>query len=188
MKDPRCKTCNTPVLIREFVFSCPMCGDTQTAPIEARPDSNNIGERLAFVKGACDYVSPIQSYSGLESWREVEFESSTMKTPQFNAFTKDFFKELNKRVKAVNLTICRPYHIGHFEVSGFITDNTDNTGRYIYFSCSDVRFFRNEWYDHILIRTAKDDHDYTGGWNHYTTFQMFASDVAYLIERCGKDD
>ena len=33
----------------------------------------------------------------------------------------------------------------------------------IYISISDVRYFTNEWYGHILIRTAKDEQDCRGG-------------------------
>jgi hypothetical protein len=36
-----------------------------------------------------------------------------------------------------------------------------------YASISDVRFFKNSWFDNVLIRTAKSKVDYTGGSNNY---------------------
>lgn len=53
----------------------------------------------------------------------------------------------------------------HYEFSAFFK-NSEN--RYIYFSISDVRYWQNEWYNHILYRTAKHEKDYTGGRNCYT--------------------
>ena len=53
---------------------------------------------------------------------------------------------------------------GHYEFSAFFKCNN----KYVYFKISDVRYFKNEWFNHILIRTAKSEKDYTGGQNHYT--------------------
>ena len=32
-----------------------------------------------------------------------------------------------------------------------------------------MRFFPGEWYDHILIRAAKHERDFTGGMNQYAS-------------------
>ena len=45
-----------------------------------------------------------------------------------------------------------------------------------------VRYFTNEWYGHILIRTAKDEQDYRGGFNHYTTLEALPSKAAELLD------
>ena len=50
-----------------------------------------------------------------------------------------------------------------------------------YLSISDVRYFMGEWYDHILIRTAKDETDYRGGFNHYTTLEKLDAKAAELL-------
>ena len=51
----------------------------------------------------------------------------------------------------------------------------------MYISISDVRYFTNEWYSHILIRTAKSDTDYRGGFNHYTTLENLPYKAARLL-------
>ena len=46
---------------------------------------------------------------------------------------------------------------------------------------SDVRYFSNEWYDHILIRTAENETDYRGGFNNYTTLSDLEGTAAELL-------
>jgi len=52
---------------------------------------------------------------------------------------------------------------GFYYFSGFFTSPN---GQVYYFSCSDVRHYP---YDTILIRTAKDYNDYTGGINNFVS-------------------
>lgn len=102
----------------------------------------------------------------LDLWLNVEFESSCYKTEQFKAFSRLFRSELKKQLpQGYNLT---GYTNGHFYISGFVYN--ESTERYAYFSIADVRFFRNEWYHHLLVRAARSDHDFTGGPNQYTSF------------------
>ena len=49
---------------------------------------------------------------------------------------------------------------GHYYFSGFATKNE----KVIYFSISDVR---HGWDERVLIRTAKDYRDFTGGGNNF---------------------
>ena len=67
----------------------------------------------------------------------------------------------------------------HYEFSAFFKDTDDN---YVYFSISDVRYFQNEWYNHILVRTAKHDKDYSGGQNNYTNLENLPIKLHYLFK------
>lgn len=67
----------------------------------------------------------------------------------------------------------------HYNFSAFIR-NAEN--KYIYLSISDVRFFNNEWYYHILIRTAKHEKDYHGGMNHYACLTTLPDSVERLLQ------
>ena len=51
-----------------------------------------------------------------------------------------------------------------------------------YVSISDVRYFSDEWYNHILIRTAKDEQDYRGGFNNYTTLDGLELRACELLD------
>ena len=52
----------------------------------------------------------------------------------------------------------------------------------VYVSISDVRYFSDEWYNHILIRTAKDEQDYRGGFNNYTTLDGLELRACELLD------
>ena len=75
---------------------------------------------------------------------------------------------------------------GHYEMSGFIKKND----KYVYFSYDNSFGFggrthcllKNNGYSNtipLLIRTAKNEFDYTGGDNNYRHFK----DCVWLIER-----
>ena len=113
--------------------------------------------------------------SGMNKWLDYTFESSRGLTEEFAQFAKDFKKELIKAIdpdfELVN------YLRGHFDISGFLKDRY---GKFIYFSTSDVRYFKNEWFNNILIRTAQHEKDYTGGDNCYTTWEELPTAIKSL--------
>ena len=95
----------------------------------------------------------------ISSLDKTEFESSASLTPQFSSFYRLFNREFKKllnsyKVTKDNIKINR----GHFEISGFFK-TPDN--KIWYFSLGDVRWFK----DTMMIRSAKDFKDYTGGSN-----------------------
>ena len=67
----------------------------------------------------------------------------------------------------------------HYCFTAFIR-NEEN--KYIYLSISDVRYFNNEWYYHILIRTAKHERDYRGGSNSYACLTTLSESVQRLLQ------
>jgi len=78
---------------------------------------------------------------------------------------KDFFrKEKSRLTKILKEKGCTNIDMsyGFYYFSGFFTSPS---GQVYYFSCSDVRHFG---YEKLLIRTAKDYKDYTGGSNQYS--------------------
>lgn len=82
--------------------------------------------------------------------------------------------------------MCRDNHwrlvnIGknHYCFSAFIKSAQNKC---VYISISDVRYFSNEWYNSILIRAAKDEQDYRGGFNHYTTLEHLDIKAAELLD------
>jgi hypothetical protein len=87
------------------------------------------------------------------------FESSSGKTPQYLSWHRTFkraFTQFLLNLGASKIEIRNP---NHFDMSGFFTVNE----QIWYFSISDLRFFK----DSMLVRTAKDYRDFTGGTNQY---------------------
>lgn len=64
------------------------------------------------------------------------------------------------------------------QASGFISFPD---GNYLYYIFPDYRY--DKWDERILIRTAKDEHDYTGGANHYADLDKLRDEAEWL-HRC----
>lgn len=77
----------------------------------------------------------------------------------FKNFARLFKNRFNKEILKVGGTN-HEQHTGHYYLSGFFDVNNQS----YYYSISDVRHFR---VDNILIRTAQNHKDFTGGSNHY---------------------
>ncbi len=91
------------------------------------------------------------------------FESSTTETLEFNQFFREFKREFNYELRSINGKKAR-YMKGHFGLSGFFTFED----KVYYFSLSDVRHFPDS---QLLIRTALNYSDFTGGSNQYATIE-----------------
>lgn len=91
-----------------------------------------------------------------------EFISSPLKTEQYKVFHRTFKREFTKALKekgCSNIKIGKP---NHFDVSGFFQAPG---GQMWYFNISDLRWSK----DQMLIRTARNATDYTGGVNQYVS-------------------
>lgn len=89
-----------------------------------------------------------------------EFESSAYLTPQFAHFYRIFANDMRKLLKDLFAATEIDVHRGHFDASGFFRLPR---GAVYYFSTGDVRV---RWHGKgLLIRTARDFKDYTGGSN-----------------------
>ena len=115
----------------------------------------------------------------LQKYLDYEFSSGCYTGEDYKTFQNKYINYLR--------TFCRNndwelVNVGrnHYEFSCFIK-NAEN--RYVYFSISDVRFWKNNWYNNILIRTAKHDKDYHGGNNNYTSLPNLQNSVGILFSR-----
>ena len=113
----------------------------------------------------------------LEKYINYEFSSG--------CYTGDDYKSFQTKYINYLRTVCKNNHwrlvnIGknHYCFSAFIKSAENKC---VYISISDVRYFSNEWYDHILIRTAENETDYRGGFNNYTTLSDLEGTAAELL-------
>ena len=113
--------------------------------------------------------------NNLNDFKKWEFSTGTTIGIDFKVFAREFRKFVKKNLPEGSelIDFCR----GHYFISGFIKKGQ----KFVYFSISDVRYFPNSWAENILIRTAKDENDYTGGSNGYTTLERFKEDVSKLL-------
>ena len=114
----------------------------------------------------------------LEKYIDYEFSSG--------CYTGDDYKSFQTKYINFLRSICKQNHwqlvnVGrnHYCFSAFIKSAENKC---VYVSISDVRFLTNEWYSNILIRTAKNEQDYHGGFNHRTTLKELEMKAMELLE------
>ena len=113
----------------------------------------------------------------LEKYVNYEFSSGCYTGEDYTSFQTKYINYLR--------SICKNNHwrlvnVGknHYCFSAFIKSAENKC---VYISISDVRYFSNEWYDHILIRTTENETDYRGGFNNYTTLSDLEGTAAELL-------
>lgn len=112
---------------------------------------------------------------GIKGWLEYTFESSSGLTEEFARFSRDMKKELKKIMIDYELV---NYSRGHFYYSVFFKNIKND--KLVYISSSDVRYFQDNWYNNLLIRTAEHEKDYTGGFNDWATLPKLKEKADYL--------
>jgi len=119
----------------------------------------------------------------LKKYLDYEFSSGSYTGEDYKTFQTKYINYLRSLCKNNNWELL---NIGrnHYEFSAFIKNELN---KYIYLSISDVRFWKNEWYTDILIRTAKTEKDYSGGYNNYTSLTELADNIKNLFSRLSND-
>ena len=97
--------------------------------------------------------------TGIENWLGYTFESSSRLTPEFAQFRKEIKRYITKLLDK-NLKLIMPFGTLHFAFSGFIKNKLTN--KFVYFSCMDVRYSGDAWYNDLSIKTAENEKDYRG--------------------------
>lgn len=62
----------------------------------------------------------------------------------------------------------------HYEFSAVIQRND---GQYVYIAISDVRYWTDQWFTNILVRTMKHENDWTGGFNNHCMLDELESKI-----------
>ena len=114
----------------------------------------------------------------LEKYIDYEFSSGCYTGEDYKSFQTKYINFLRSKCKQNHWQLV---NVGrnHYCFSAFIKSAENKC---VYVSISDVRFFTNEWYNNILIRTAKNEQDYHGGFNHRTTLKELEMKAMELLE------
>jgi hypothetical protein len=121
------------------------------------------------------------------------FESSSGKTPQFMEFCRRFRSDFTAFLRSIGATDIE-IDVGHFELYGFFTIPPQHTPeregfsdsytveQTWYFDTGDLRWSAKQL--GMLVRTAKDHKDFTGGRNNeimYTDEFTFKSEMSRIL-------
>lgn len=114
----------------------------------------------------------------LKKYLDYEFSSGCYTGEDYKSFERKYINYLKSIARENGWELV---NVGknHYEFSAFFKYND----KYVYFSISDVRFWQNDWYNNILIRTAKSSKDYRGGNNYRTTLPTLDYGIKNLFER-----
>lgn len=115
----------------------------------------------------------------LEKYLNHEFSTGCYTGDDYKTFQRKYINYLRALCKENGWELCNPSK-GHYIFSAFIRNPE---GNYIYISIPDVRFWKNQWYNHILIRCARNEKDYHGYGNNYTHLIELAQTAQRLFER-----
>lgn len=113
----------------------------------------------------------------LQSFVNYVFSSGAFAGNDFKSFDTKYRNAIKKLLPEGY--VIHSWHRSHYQSSAVIRSSQ---GNFIYLSYFDVRFFPNEWFSNILIRTMKHDGDWDGGPNHYTTLFTLTKDIAALTD------
>lgn len=114
----------------------------------------------------------------LKKYIDYEFSSGCYTGEDYKSFQTKYINYLKAMCKENHWELVNVSK-NHYCFSAFIKSSENKC---VYLSISDVRYFANEWYSHILVRTAKNEVDYRGGFNNYTTLEKLDNTVAKLLK------
>ena len=113
----------------------------------------------------------------LEKYLNYTFSTGCDTGDDYKSFQRKYINYLRSLCKENSWELLNPCK-GHYEFAVFIRNPAQ---KYIYISISDVRFWKNEWYNRILIRTVKYEKDYHGSGNHHTSLPNLTRTAEWLF-------
>jgi len=117
------------------------------------------------------------SLKDLQKYYNHEFENwGGVTSPDYRTFETKYINYLKSICKENGWNFIKA-NKNHYEFTAVMQRDD---GQFMYFSISDVRYWFNKWYDHILIRTMQHDHDWTGGFNNYTNLERLVDSLKRL--------
>ncbi len=113
----------------------------------------------------------------MEKWLGYSFSSGS--------YTGDDYKKFQRAARANLKKQCAEYGFelhqfsgNHYEFSA-VLQNMENQ-KFIYVCISDVRYWQDEWYHRVLIRTMMHEKDWTGGANHFCEWNRIGETAKWL--------
>lgn len=117
--------------------------------------------------------------SELKKYLDYEFSTGVYTGNDYKTFQNKYINYLRSICKENGWQLA---NVGrnHYDFSVFIKNNNNN---FVFLSISDVRFYRNEWYNRVLVRTAKNEKDYRGGSNNYYSLPVLQFAIHQLLNK-----
>ena len=116
-------------------------------------------------------------YKNLKPYMAKDIEDwGSVVSDEYKSFQTKYRNFLKRVCKANGYELVK-FSPNHYQFSCFIKGND----KFVYISISDVRYFKKEWFQQILIRTAESEKDYRGGMNNYTSIQCLEATIQHML-------
>ena len=102
--------------------------------------------------------------TGLKKWIDYSFSTGSETGEDYRKFERAYRTELKKIAEKAGFELYK-FNKNHYEFSAVLR-NKENNG-FVYIAISDVRYFKNQWYNNILYRQMRNENDWTGLQNMY---------------------
>jgi hypothetical protein len=116
-----------------------------------------------YCKGDSTYHYKDEVPETLRHFVDYRFSSGGVTGSDYKSFQTKY-KNFIKKNLPEGFVIAK-WNPNHYEFSCVI----EHESKYVYVSISDVRYWPNEWFENILVRTMKHDSDWSGGTNQYAS-------------------
>ena len=122
----------------------------------------------------------MSDFPEIEKILDKDYDHEFPDIPRTREFNREYIKAVKKICKPYGIFVNSIYEWGgeYCECSGFLQLDR----KFCYFNSGDYRYNREDIFEHVLIRTAKDPLDFHGGPNHYTTLRGIAKKAMELFE------
>lgn len=107
-------------------------------------------------------------HKNIEKWIGIQFSSGPYTGEDYKQFQRAMRTDLRRQAREAGLELYT-FSNGHYEFSAVLRNPENN--RFIYVSIPDVRHWQDQWNSHVLYRTMKHEKDWTGGGNHFGTWE-----------------
>lgn len=109
--------------------------------------------------------------------KNFQFSSGGVAGKDYRTFEKQCKKEVKQMAEEAGFTLHK-FNPMHYEWTAVL----ERDGKFVYVHMSDVRFWGNDWYNDILIRTMAHESDWRGGHNNKCSFNQ----IGVVADRISK--
>ena len=115
----------------------------------------------------------------MEKWLGFHFSTGSYPGDDYKSFERNAKADLKKQIIPAGFELYS-FNGNHYEFSAVLRHIA--TGKYIFVSISDVRFWQDEWAHDVLIRTMAHAKDWTGGPNNRCEWDGIAEKALQLVK------
>lgn len=111
-------------------------------------------------------------------WLNYTFSTGTHPSKDYLSFQNEMKNDL-KKIAEQNNMILYSFNKNHYTFSAVLKDKVEE--KFIYVSIEDVRGYRNKWFTNVLVRTMEHETDWTGGRNHFCSWDHIGQQARTLM-------